>query len=217
MTIKADNYNQQQLDQEHLTMAEVTRLVEYYQKRAGLPVDGMAGPYTLSRLGVSKSPGRLLMRSALRIAIDCLGEGEVEANNKSAWLDKVRQKDGTGLPWRGYKAPWCAAFVSYCYMQAIKGTGSKLPWVSSRSSRALERLLRANGVVHETPQPGAVAIFRRGVLGRAGHVGLVERYDSKTGRVHTIEGNASKFPSKVERRVYSKWLWARKAIGSFGF
>ncbi len=39
----------------------------------------------------------------------------------------------------------------------------------------------------------------------------IEAYES------TIEGNASRFPSKVERKVYSKRRWARKAIGSFGF
>lgn len=223
MTIKANLYNLREWHGGRLTAGAVTALVESYQRAAGLPVDGMAGPATLGklfrRLGreAVTTEGERLMQAALALAVQDLGQGEVQRNNVSKWLDVVRSSDGTGLAWRGYKAPWCAAFVSYCYTRAVASTGSTLPWTSSRSSRALEYFLREYGVVHAVPQPGAVAIFRRGLLGRAGHVGIVERFERVTGTVHTIEGNASRFPSLVERRRYTRAQWRRKAIGSFGF
>jgi uncharacterized protein (TIGR02594 family) len=129
-----------------------------------------------------------------------LGKGETGLNNSGP--DIVRYRAGLND-----NQPWCAAFVSYCYLRSAKAVGVK-PVRRSHSAKVLGRLVAKAGQVLEQPEPGCVVVWHRGAPGSAfGHIGVCEEYDPATDTLVTIEGNRGSFPSVVTRYRYPNGKW----------
>ena len=136
-------------------------------------------------------PSRLAL-DALLIARGELGRGESGENNAGEDVFRYRRMSGVDRPWNG-DGPWCAAFVSYCFNRAGEGV---LPFKPSWGAKQLWKRIGKAGAFVETPQPGDVVCWDRGVAGSwAGHVGIVSSTES--GAFHSIEGNRGRCPSKV--------------------
>lgn len=137
--------------------------------------------------------------AALRVAIDelKLGAGEEGGNNAGAWVRKYLQQAGLDEG-----QPWCASFVSWCYMKACGGIES-MPFRYRSGARQLlqdfkkKQWANAPGQGYE-PVPGDLVFWWRvRADGWQGHVGLV--YQLRDGRLYTIEGNKT---SKVQGFSY---------------
>ena len=173
-----------------------------------LTVDGKIGPLTWWSLNHPKpdirTPGAIDYlkmpprnmggsargRAALKSAIGQLKAGarEIGGNNRGPWVRKYLKP--TGLKQGN---PWCAAFVSWCFLQACKGNESQMPFSYSPGARAIRRQFKRKGWTFESPngrQPksGDLVVWWRGQFkGWQGHVGLVHQV--RDGMLYTIEGN----------------------------
>ncbi len=131
-----------------------------------------------------------LGRAALLAAINELkaGAGEVGGNNKGPWVRKYMEP--AGLP-DGY--PWCAAFVSWCFLQAVGGDRRDMPFNYSAGARDIFNQLKNKGwsftgQSEKLPKPGDIVCWWRTSLASPnGHIGIV--HHSKDGFLYTIEGN----------------------------
>ncbi len=132
-----------------------------------------------------------------------IGRGESRGNNRGPDLVEFR---------RGMddESPWCAAFVSYCYEEAALLLGQPLPrpLVRRHGAKRLGDLIEAAGQKLTVPEPGAVAVWHRGLAGSwMGHIGIVEEYDPDTDTMVAIEGNRGAFPAVVTRFKYPLGKW----------
>lgn len=175
-----------------------------------LVVDGKVGPLTwwslthpkpaiatvsavdFTRMPAASLGGSPLGRAALRMAIDEIKAGarEIGGNNRGAFVRKYLQP--TGLP-EGNS--WCAAFASWCVLQACGGVKERMPFAYSPGARALLKQFKDKGwafapPVERAPEPGDLVFWWRVQLqGWQGHVGFVHQV--KDGMLYTIEGNRS--------------------------
>lgn len=175
-----------------------------------LVADGKAGPLTwwslmhpkpsaqinpvVSFLGMPpvSAGGSSIGRSALRAAIgECRnGAGEIGGNNRGKWVRQYLAPAGIAEG-----NPWCASFVSWCYLQSCGGKKSKMPFQYNPGARSLMRSLDKNGWTHPpgsdyAPVPGDLVFWWRvKSTGWQGHVGLVHQLSG--GMLYTIEGNKS--------------------------
>ena len=172
-----------------------------------LTVDGAVGPLTwwamenprprvvtgviaYDHLPPTEHGESLLGRAALRVAIGELkaGAGEVGGNNKGPWVRKYMEP--AGLP-DGY--PWCAAFVSWCFLQAVGGNRRDMPFNYSAGARDVFNQLKSKGWTftaesEKQPKPGDIVCWWRTSLASSnGHIGIV--HHSKDGFLYAIEGN----------------------------
>lgn len=91
--------------------------------------------------------------------------------------------------------PWCASFVSWCFLQASGGDLRKMPFRYSPSARSLLQQFRDKGwaaspVDGAEPRPGDLVFWWRvRADGWQGHVGLV--HQTRDGILYTVEGNKS--------------------------
>jgi hypothetical protein len=173
-----------------------------------LVVDGVAGPLTWWSLQNPKpyiktpsavdyatlpaSGGSTLGRAALAAAI-----GELKANAREIG------GDNRGPFVRKYLTPagldegqsWCAAFVSYGFMQASGGDKAAMPFSYVASARSLLAEFKQQGWSSAPgsgymPVPGDVVVWWRvSLTGWLGHTGLV--HSVHDGMLYTIEGNRS--------------------------
>lgn len=122
-------------------------------------------------------------QKALREAIADIGVREEPLGSNTG--RRVRQMQAnTWLP--GTRWPWCAAAVCTWYREA----GFRLPDPSAGAKDLTDRAVRNGwgvGVPVRDGRPGDIVSFNVG----SGHVALLQRYDPKTGLVHTVDGNAS--------------------------
>ncbi len=164
------------------------RASTYYKNLKKLPVTGDLAFDTvsvaLSQIGYHEGGGT-----------SQLGGGAVGSGNYTEYNLAFGKIGGS------YKYAWCAAFVSWCLVQAgAKDSAGGLfasctLWVDELRSIGQYRT-RSSGYV---PREGDLIFFRSAGTTRASdHVGLV-RY-VKGGRVYTIEGNSS---DEVSLRNYS--------------
>ncbi len=115
---------------------------------------------------------------------------------------------------------WCAAFVSWCLVQAgllpgvVRGAKRLCRDVAALGTWVYRpRALRAP-LELAAPAAGDVIAWHRGLPGSwEGHVGFVDSYDLVTDTVTTIEGNAGQFPCKVMRKTYPHGTWRRRLYG----
>ncbi len=130
-------------------------------------------------------------RRQTRTAADELknGAGEIGGNNKGKWVKKYLQPVGLGEG-----NPWCAAFLSWCFLQAAGGDKKKMPFRYSAGARDIFNQLKNNGLSFKSddtsfiPQPGDIAAWWRvSKTSGFGHIGIVHHY--KDGFLYTIEGN----------------------------
>jgi hypothetical protein len=135
--------------------------------------------------------GTTLGRSALLVAIEELknGAGELGGNNKGKWVKKYLQPAGLGEG-----NAWCAAFLSWCFLQAAGGDKTKMPFRYSAGARDVFNQVKNKGMdIKSTdttykPQPGdIVAWWRVSMASGLGHIGIVHHFQD--GFLYTIEGN----------------------------
>lgn len=175
-----------------------------------LVVDGKVGPLTWFSLTHPKpamvqpaaidfrtmppksAGGTALARRALEAAIGELkaGAGEVGGDNRGPFVRKYHSVTGVAEG-----QPWCASFVSWCYLEAAGQDRSKLPFRPTAGSRDLLRQLSNKGLAHRPgsghmPAPGDLVFWwRESLNSHKGHVGIVHQV--KDGMLYTIEGNRS--------------------------
>lgn len=141
---------------------------------------------------------RTLGERALALAIKDIGTREVPPGSNTG--PRVREMQAnTWLP--GTRWPWCAAACCTWYEEA----GYKLPDPSAGAKDLTQRAAR-NGWGRSVPirdaPAGAIVSFNIG----SGHVALLERYDARTGMVHTVDGNASDMVKRCERPASSVYM-----------
>lgn len=173
-----------------------------------LVVDGMVGPLTWWSLQHPKpfitpptavdysvlpaSGGSPLGRAALAAAIGELkaNAGEIGGDNRGPFVRKYLAPAGID---EGNS--WCAAFVSYCFMQASGGNKAAMPFAYTPSARTLLAEFKRQGWSSApgsgyAPLPGDIVVWWRVSLsGWLGHTGLV--HSVQDGMLYTIEGNRS--------------------------
>lgn len=141
-----------------------------------------------------------LIEAVLRIAKHEMevGAGEEGENNSGPFVKKYL--NGLAEP----PANWCAAFVSWCFRQAARDTGKKMPFRYTLGARDLMNQLPEESIIKVLPPiPGDLIFFWRGdPNGWMGHVGIVSMIGQKS--FWTIEGNRGVFPSKVN--TYQYWM-----------
>lgn len=136
--------------------------------------------------------GSALGRKALEAAILELraGAGEHGGNNRGPFVRKYLQTVDPDLT---EGKPWCAAFVSWCFLQACGGDRSKMPFKPTTLARSILNQIRKKGRGHMArsgyqPQAGDIVCWWRvSPTSWEGHVGLV--HHAKDGILYTIEGN----------------------------
>ncbi len=133
--------------------------------------------------------GSGLGRSALEFAIAELnaGAGEEGGNNRGPWVKKYLQPCGLE---EGHS--WCAAFVSWCFLQAAGGDKKSMPFKYNAGARNIFNQLKKNNWIYDStevnPEPGdIVAWWRVSLSSGFGHIGIVHHY--RDGFLYTLEGN----------------------------
>lgn len=189
------------------------------QKAKGLTADGKLGPATLAAIAPAPAtPATPLAGSAVeRLVAVCRAEvaKKVREVGKNAGPDVEKYQKSVGLS-KGN--PWCAAFVSWCYIES-KGLTKAPKWCSG-SAVSLFQMARAQKAVCVTPvdagfqskvkagmiwsraqDPEAAAGARKGAWCQ-GHTGVVVKVDNIG--FHTIEGNTNAAGSREGDGVYEK-------------
>ena len=136
--------------------------------------------------------GSAVGRQALHVAIEELKAGacEIGGNNCGKWVSKYLAPAGLAEG-----QPWCASFVSWCFLQGCGADKEKMPFPYTPSARTLLSSLKkkawAYGPSSEyEPLPGDLVIWWRvRADGWQGHIGLVHQV--RDGMLYTIEGNRS--------------------------
>jgi hypothetical protein len=182
-----------------------------------LTVDGKVGPVTwwalthpkpeaaeipvdFRKMPRAAAGGSRRGRKALSIAVAELKHGAGESGGDNRGADVRRYLAPTGLT---EPNNWCAAFVSWCYLQACKGDQGRMPFAYSAGARALLKQFRDRDLAHPpqsgySPLPGDLVVWWRvRADGWQGHVGLVHHV--RDGMLYTIEGNHA---SKVQGFSY---------------
>ncbi|PVD53943.1 peptidoglycan-binding protein [Terrimonas sp.] len=133
--------------------------------------------------------GTSIGRSALQFAINELrsGAGEVGGNNMGPSVKKYLQP--SGVP---EGSSWCAAFISWCFLQAAGGDRKAMPFRYTAGARNIYNQYKQKGWSFDgnsdLPQPGdIVAWWRVSMPSGLGHIGIVHHYAD--GFIYTIEGN----------------------------
>jgi hypothetical protein len=130
-------------------------------------------------------------RAALQFAIDELkaGAGEVGGNNRGPWVKKYL--DPTGL---AEGNSWCAAFISWCFLQAAGGDKKAMPFKYNAGARNVYNQFKQKGWHYDgadaskQPQPGdIVAWWRVSLPSGFGHIAIVHHF--RDGFIYTLEGN----------------------------
>ncbi|WP_045855132.1 CHAP domain-containing protein [Raoultella terrigena] len=186
-----------------------------------LVIDGKVGPHTRWALDAALGKhsgivphvqppslppvtgGSKTGQAALKIALAEVGQGEGASDNYGP--DIKRYFAGHGKQGQS----WCAAFVSYCFSQAL---GAEPLFGYQTSAQALHNKMKSLGYSYtpslsNPPQPGDIICWLRVDPGKVketawqGHVGIVQRYAD--GILWTVEGNRGAWPSKVNLFHYS--------------
>lgn len=133
--------------------------------------------------------GTEIGRSALQFAIKELdaGAGEEGGNNKGPWVRKYLQPSGLA---EGNS--WCAAFISWCFLEAAGGDIKSMPFKYSAGARNIYNQLKQKNMIYDVnllfPQPGDIVTWWRVSMASGfGHIGIVHHY--KDGFLYTLEGN----------------------------
>lgn len=171
-----------------------------------LVVDGEVGDLTWWSLTHRRDPrpepqvpamtgGSRCGRKAMNVAVQELNANarEIGGNNRGQFVRKYLRP--TGLPEGN---PWCAAFVSWCFLEACNGAQADMPFPYMAGARNVFNKCRQLGFQTLDPQPGDLIIWwRESLHSGKGHIGFVESV--KDGFVYTIEGNKT---PKVARFKY---------------
>lgn len=139
-----------------------------------------------------------LKELALEIAQGEIAAGACEQDENNAGPFVEKYLNGLAEP----PANWCAAFISWCFVQASQ-TILMMPFKYSLSARAIYNEFKRNQKIIDLPVPGDLIFFWRGSKDSwMGHIGIVHDIDLDSNRIYTIEGNRGKFPAKVDYYEY---------------
>jgi hypothetical protein len=125
-----------------------------------------------------------IQKKALEIALRYEGTGEEpKGTNRGPMINQFLLSVGI----KG-AAPWCMAFVYWCFEQAAKELKKPNPLFKTGHVLTAWQRRKDKLGVKANPQPGDVFIMRVGTTGN-GHTGIVERADEQF--IYTIEGNTN--------------------------
>jgi hypothetical protein len=194
------------------------------QKAKGVTADGKLGPATLA--AIAAAPAAPLSGSAVdRLVAVCHAEAakKVREIGKNAGPDVEKYQKSVGLS-KG--SPWCAAFVSWCYMES-KGLTKAPKWCSGSAvslfqmsgknavkvtpvDAGFQSKVKAGMIWSRAKDAAGAAAARKGVWCQ-GHTGVVVKVDGIG--FHTIEGNTNAAGSREGDGVYEKLhKWADAEI-----
>ncbi len=138
---------------------------------------------------LSEMGGSEIGRTALQFAINELnaGAGEQGGNNKGPWIKKYLQP--TGL---AEGNSWCAAFISWCFLQAAGGDKKNMPFKYTAGARNVYNQLKQKSFIYDAnitqPLPGDIVTWWRVSMPSGfGHIAIVHHF--KDGFLYTLEGN----------------------------
>lgn len=138
---------------------------------------------------LSDMGGSAIGRTALQFAINELnaGAGEQGGNNKGPWIKKYLQP--TGL---AEGNSWCAAFISWCFLQAAGGDKKNMPFKYTAGARNVYNQLKQKSFIYDAnitqPLPGDIVTWWRVSMPSGfGHIAIVHHF--KDGFLYTLEGN----------------------------
>jgi len=162
-------------------------------------VDERLNRYQVAAKERSLLAGSLAL-TALEIALDDVGRGEIGANNAGAYVWSLTGRKTSGA--------WCAAAVYTWIKRAATRVGVRCPVPRIHSARKLvDAILDAGGSVVDQPMPGDIALWSRN-LPWQGHVGIVA--ETCLTRFRSVEGNRGRFPALV--KVFTHRLDERKLL-----
>ena len=142
-------------------------------------------PTPLMKHRASKRMSKRPLRDvALETARQFIGVKEFPANSNEVMFSK----------WYGIIGPWCAMFVTYCYVQAGAKhfkKGSRWAYCPFLLSDARKQNYGLNLITKDKVQAGDIILFDWTGDGVADHVGLVVDPPTRSGNFKTIEGNTS--------------------------
>jgi hypothetical protein len=192
------------------TLKAVRNFQSNHLDKHGMPltVDGTVGELTWWALknprpkvttgvinyGVMPDPsfgGTSIGRAALQVAINELnaGAGEIGGNNKGPFVKKYMEPAGASEG-----DPWCAGFLSWCFLQASGGNKASMPFKYSAGARNIFGQFKNKGWSFDgtdptkQPEPGDIAAWwRTSLQSFKGHIGII--HHCKDGFIYTIEGN----------------------------
>lgn len=208
------DYNVQEVKAGHITATHLRVMVGIVQEKLGLRADGLCGPLTKNALTelIARSddymtrlakPGRenSLSIRALEAAISQVGRGEAGGNNFGPAISQWREE--TGLSGHG---AWCSVFISWCFWQAAEDHAPPFPM--HRNAKRLIDNIGAAGRFLDTPQPGSVICWSRGIVPRQGHIEIVLSHE--LGRLVTVGGNKGPYPSRVKYTTHKGGEWRKR-------
>jgi hypothetical protein len=136
-----------------------------------------------------------LLTAVLRVAAAQVGVREVGRNRG----ERVEEYQATAGARPG--DPWCAAFVSYCFVLAAAALD--LPSPVKATARALDLWRKAPPALRSSwPTPGSIFVVDHGA--GLGHCGLVESFTEGDLVIVTIEGNTGPKGGREGDGVYRR-------------
>ncbi len=165
-----------------------------------------SSPITNSNASTTKlSP---LGKSIIKFAQGEVGVKEVGNNSGkrvNEYLDTVGLKNS--------KAPWCMAFVMWCYMKAAQELGIKVVWERPRSLvlqksghvQGYRNWARSKGYLitsHRLAIPSSFFVMT--FSGASGHTGVIIKNNTSKKTFTTIEGNTNSGGAREGDGVYIK-------------
>lgn len=150
-----------------------------------------AGFINYGIMPASSFGGTTIGRAALQIAIDELnaGAGEIGGNNKGPFVKKYLDPAGASEG-----DPWCAGFLSWCFLQASGGNKGNMPFKYNAGARNIFNQFKNKGLSFDgidpgkQPEPGdIVAWWRTSLQSGKGHIAIIHHCED--GFLYTIEGN----------------------------
>lgn len=154
-----------------------------------------------------RMPLRIL---ALDVARKFLGTRENPAgSNNGFWVGKfLREGAGINPP-----APWCAAFVCYCYRTA----GEALTFPNRASVGFFQQWMEREGITVNRPFRGDIVCYNFTSDSWPDHIGIVERVLALrwsggrfVGYIQVIEGNTAPGNDANGGRVMRRYRWANR-------
>lgn len=168
------------------------QFVKKWQKAHKVQETGKVGPTTWLAMFANKA----IKQKALQVATSQIGVQE------SGW-NRGKDVDKYNMACLGVVGvAWCASFVYWCYLQAARSLGLKMPWIRSGYVPDLYRRAVQNNSLTRKPQPGDVFLIKS-EDGLHSHTGFVVR-EGANGWVETIEGNTSVSGSSEGDGVYRR-------------
>ena len=194
------------IDRDGIFGPQTETAVRLFQKEAGLTVDGLAGPITMSKLDpgwargnnadISKPANDYISR-VIKIAQSYDGVRET-SENRGPHIDQWLAELGIN-----FAAPWCMAFVQGCFRQAALEMGIEDP-LKPDTAGVLDlwnRVPKGWRVGALNGRAGDIMIMDFG--GGKGHTGIVTGYSN--GMYITMEGNTNDAGSRDGDCVAEKY------------